>query len=336
MRHGIRWLLFAFVAVGVSTLLVGSAARSEEVRELPDVRLTFPTGLAVCPDGAVWVASTFADALVRVDPSSGASRTVRLPPASHPAGLACDPRGAVWFAASGLGFVGRLDPGTDKAKEFALPSLVGARLPLVPRAVAIDTRREEVWFTVESDGMLGRVKLNAQPIRRQFVVTELRLGDRTVRPHGIAVAADGGVWVAELGADRLTRVDPADGSLTRLDLSPGSRPLEVAAAPDGGVWVTLLGGGGSLLRVDTATLRQRAWPVPGGPSSPAAVTLDPAGRVWVSDLSADRLLRFDPGPERFVSFPLSVPRAGVRALAVDPAGRLWFVGSGSGRLGHLR
>src|SRR5262245_54957183 len=139
-----RWI----VAAGLALLLASNAASGEHARELTGLRLTFPTGLAGCPDGGMWVASTYSDTLVRVDSASGTSREIRLPQASHPAGLACDRRGAVWFAASGLGLVGRISPGLNKPQEFVLPSMrVPRRAASVPRAIAIHPERQEAWFT---------------------------------------------------------------------------------------------------------------------------------------------------------------------------------------------
>jgi virginiamycin B lyase len=334
-RRSRRLGLTVLALAGAFVVLAAGRGDGEEAREVPGPRLTFPTGLAVCPDGGLWVASTYADTLVRIDPTSGATRAIRLELASHPAALICDRRGALWFAASGRGYVGRLDPDSDKPRQFVPPRVAtaGRAIP-VPRGLAIHPGRQEVWFTIESDGLVGRVKLMAEPVRRGFVVTELDLGGPSVRPHGIAVDGNGAVWVAELGADRLTRIDPADDSLRRYELPPGSRPLEAASAPDGSVWVTLLGTG-ALLRVDPRTSGHRTWRLPAPAASPAAVAVDAGGAVWVSDLSGNRLLRFDAAVERFTSYALPHPRTAVRALTLDATGRLWFAGSGSGRLGRV-
>jgi virginiamycin B lyase len=330
-----RWTVAVLLIAAAIGVVVSTTARGEGLRELPGPRLTFPTGLTSCPDGAIWIASTFADTLLRIDAASGASSEFRLELGSQPTGLVCDRRGAVWFAASGRGYVGRLEPGADKPKEFAVPSIATVRNAIpAPRALAIHAARDEVWFTIESDGIVGRVKVTAEPVRRGFAVTELKLGESTIRPNGIAVDGAGAVWIAELGADRLTRIDPTDDSLRRVALAPGSQPSGAAAAPDGAVWITLLGSHG-LVRLDPRTLLVRAWTMPSRPSSPDAVVVDHAGAVWVSELAGNRLLRFEPATERFTSLALPVPRSAVRALAVDPAGRVWFVGSYSGRLGRV-
>jgi virginiamycin B lyase len=329
----------ALLALTLSALGLAAAGpgvpAERVVRELESPVLTYPTGLAVAADGGVWIASTYADRLVRVDAATGATRTVELPQRSHPAGLLADARGAVWYAGSGLGLVARIEPDGHTVREFAIPSMLTARYAIPsPWSLAADPARGQVWFTVHSDGLAARVPVDAMPVRRGFVVTEVRLGGPEVRPDGIAVDRHGVVWVAELGADRLARIDP-QGGVSRLVLTPGSRPSGVATAPDGAIWVTLFGRH-ELLRVDPVSLARRAWPMPsGGSSNPGAIVVDPGSAVWVSELTANTIARFEPGPERFTTFPLPTPRSGVRALATDPHGRVWFVGSYSGRLGVI-
>jgi virginiamycin B lyase len=327
------------VALALSALDLAVAApgvpQGWVVRELESPVLTYPTGLAVAADGAVWAASTYADQLVRVDPATGATRTVKLPQRSHPAGLLADARGALWYAGSGLGQVVRIEPDGHTMREFAIPSMAIPRdnIPS-PWSLAADPVNAQVWFTVHSDGIVARVAADALPIRRGFVATEVALGGPEIRPDGVAVDRDGVVWVAELGVDRLARISPR-GDVGRVTLVPGSRPSGVATAPDGAVWVTLFGRH-ELLRVEPNSRTLRTWPMPSGRSSnPAAIVVGGAGAVWVSELSANTIVRFEPGPERFTVFLLPTPRSGVRALAPDTHGRVWFVGSYSGRLGVI-
>ena len=97
-------------------------------REVDAGRLTFPLGLAVAPDGAVWLASTYADRLVRFEPTSGRRSEVALPLRSHPVGLLVDGRGALWYAASGLGVVGRVGAWGCPGPGGPLPPLAQPRL----------------------------------------------------------------------------------------------------------------------------------------------------------------------------------------------------------------
>jgi virginiamycin B lyase len=203
-----------------------------------------------------------------------------------------------------------------------------------PWRLAADPVGGQVWFTVHSDGLVAWVAMDARPVRRAFVVTEIPLGGVEVRPDGLAVDRNGRAWVAELGADRLALVD-REGTIGRVPLASGSRPRNVAAAPDGTIWVTLFGRH-ELLRVDPTTLAMGSWPLPGGePAHPDAIAVDHVGAVWVSTMSGNAIVRFEPGPARFTTFPLPTPRSVVRALALDGQGRVWFVGSHSGRLGVI-
>ncbi|MFI5325255.1 MAG: hypothetical protein ACHQ7H_03385, partial [Candidatus Rokuibacteriota bacterium] len=111
-------------------LCAGGGDGRPRISEHSDPTFTFPTGVAVAPDGAIWVASTLADQLVRLEPGSGRSTAVRLPLRSHPAGLAVDDQGRVWFAASGTGLVGRLTVGVARATEFPPASLLNQPVAL--------------------------------------------------------------------------------------------------------------------------------------------------------------------------------------------------------------
>jgi virginiamycin B lyase len=309
------------------------ATPAERMREFTLPTAALPSGIAVAPDGAVWVSVLQADKLLRFDPASGRFAEIKLPNRSHPRGLLVDDRGRVWYAASGLGHVARVAAPDARPAEFAIPAIAAASRQDIPSpwAIALDPRAREIWFTVHSDGLVGRVGADAEPVRRGFAVREIPLGGRVVRPEGIAVDGQGGVWVAELGADRLARVDARDGSIRRVPLAAGSRPWGVAVAPDGAVWITL-SGAHQLVRMDPRSSALRAWPMPSAPrSSPSAVAVDAAGAVWVSEPGADAIARFDPATASFRVFALPTPRAGVHALAVGrPAGSGTWAASAGG------
>ncbi len=329
------WLLIlvAALAAALDGWDLGSAGAAG-VKEFERPVLTYPTAVAVAPDGSVWIASTYADTLVRFDPERERSEEVKLPLRSHPAGLLVDARGAVWFSATGL--VGRLARASARASEFAVPSVVAAKYSSpMPWLLALDAARDEVWFTIHSHGAVGRVSARAEVSRGVFAPRELKLGDASSRPYGIAADGRGTIWVAEMGADRVTGIDAAGGGLRRLRLPPGSRPRGVAVGTDGSIWVTLFGTG-RLLRLDPGSLGTRDWLLPSGAGAgPAAVAVDRRGRVWVSAYGANTIVRLEPSTGGFESFPLPTPYSRVQAIATDARGRLWYVGSFSGRLGVI-
>lgn len=326
-----------WLALQVAVLVFGALpAAAQTVREIPLPITTFPAGIAVAPDGAVWISIMQADRLLRFDPGSGHFTAFNLSLQSLPRGLAVDGRGRVWFAATGRGYIGRLDPTNRKVEEFALPSIIrpGGNIP-VPWALALSRREPKVWSTVHSTGMLASVPVDARPVRRGFVVSEMPITDPLARPDGVAIGGDGRVWVAAFTRDEVLGLDPKGGTVVRVKLASGSRPRAVAAAPGGEIWVTLFGTN-HLLRIEPATLATRAWPLPGGEgAAPTAITIDRHGVIWIAEYESNAIVRFDPTTGGARSFVIGTSRARPHAIAADALGRIWYVGAFAGRLGVI-
>ena len=319
--------------VGALLLLIGRPAAAQTVREIAVPHALFPTGLAVAADGAVLIADRHGDRLIRFEPATQRFSHVDLEPSASPRDVTVDGRGRAWLAASGVGRIDRVTPGARRPEQFAPPSIAAARTIPAPWALALSPARDVLWFTMSS-GVVGRVPVAAEPVRRGFVVEEVRIGSAVDRLDGVAAAADGSAWVALAGRDQLVQIDPSR-VVRRVTLPAGSRPRGVAVAPDGAVWGAL-SGRHELLQLDPGTLTMRTWPLPAGDHAiPVAVAVDGSGAVWVADYESDAILRFDPGRRRFVSFVVPSPRARVQALALDPRGRVWYVGAVSRRLGVI-
>jgi sugar lactone lactonase YvrE len=153
---------------------------------------------------------------------------------------------------------------------------------------------------------------------------------------GVAVAEDGGVWIAHGG--RLSRVDPRTTGIDAV-VEPG-REVTAVAAGAGAVWAST---GTELLRVDPRTAQVTArLPVPTGTAPVAAPGV--AAGVWAVCCGADRTLgsprltRIDPSGGRVVaSIPLPSPAdavgAGLAGVWVrSPGGPIWRVDPARNRL----
>jgi virginiamycin B lyase len=132
---------------------------------------------------------------------------------------------------------------------------------------------DSLWFTMNSAGAVGHVRGGDSAI----AVTELPR--QPSGPVGIAVAADGSVWVAQILADALARIG-RDGTITEVDLPEGAKPHAVAPAADGGIWATLWGTD-QLARVD-AEGGLTLHPLPDGESEPHGIAVAADGTVWVA------------------------------------------------------
>jgi sugar lactone lactonase YvrE len=112
-------------------------------------------------------------------------------------------------------------------------------------------------------------------------------------PAGVAVAADGTVYVADTGNDRLQARDPVTGAWRVIDGVTLNAPRGLAIA---GTRLYVADTGASLVRVLDLSdpSAQLQWTtVDGVFKSPRAVAVDPAGNLYVADTGADRIQRRD-------------------------------------------
>lgn len=152
------------------------------------------------------------------------------------------------------------------------------------------------------DSGVGRLWILDRDLEQR---TPLPATDREpTEPEGMAVAPDGGIYVADLLRRDLSRVDPERG--TREVVSGPSRgegplfdtPQDVAVAPDGSLWVADPGWPG-VGRVDPAT-GARTLVEGGGPAwgEPFSLEFAPDGFLYVTDLRLSAVLRVDPATGR--------------------------------------
>src|SRR5436853_354768 len=184
-------------------------------------------------------------------------------------------------------------------------------------------------------------------------------------PHDVAVSADGVVWYTAQRDGKLGRLDPASGTVELVALGQGAAPHGVIIGPDGAPWVTE-GGTNSIVRVDPKTREVKRWPLPEtrkwanlntatfdkrgriwftgqsgiyGRLDPAtgdsprayAVYVDEHDVVWLSEWSANAMVRFEPATEKFQVFPSDKRGANVRQILGRP-GEVWAPESGNDRL----
>jgi serine/threonine-protein kinase len=192
-------------------------------------QLDFPTGVAIAPDGDLFISevhgrirrvdaatgliSTYAG--VGHDASSGDGGSALSAEIDRPHGLTVADDGTVYVADTYGGRIRKIDP----ARRTIMSVATGLSTLPVHVAVAPDGS----LLVVEAQGaVVSRVAPDGA--RTPLIGTGVRgsTGDggaaaraRIEEPAGVAVAADGTIYVADLDARRVRRVDPA-GRITTI------------------------------------------------------------------------------------------------------------------------
>ena len=105
-------------------------------------------------------------------------------------------------------------------------------------------------------------------------------------PDGIAAGADGNLWVAETGVNKIAQVTPT-GTITEFPIKGGMLPSSVTAGPDGNVWFGQRGGVGSITPAGKVTL----YKVDGIISS---ITPGSDGNLWFTETFRGKIGRVTP------------------------------------------
>ncbi len=258
-----------------------------------------PEGIAFDGNGDLWVADTQNDRVLEFAPpfSTGMSATLVLGQSdftsrlggtsptnlSLPSGLAFNATGALFVADRGNNRVLAFDPPFSSAEAATLAlgqtSLSGSRPGTTatnlsfPTALAVD-RAGDLWVADQGN---DRVLEFAYPLttgeaasavlgQYNFTLTNETAPYGLSDPWGIGFDADGDLWVADSGDDRVLEYEPS--------LATGEVPsVAIGQSSTGGT---------------------RFGTTPWNLSAPRDAVLDPAGDLWVVDGSNDRVLEFAP------------------------------------------
>ncbi|MDO9410485.1 hypothetical protein [Patulibacter sp.] len=256
-------------------------------------QLTLPSGLAYDTSGALWVADTFNNRLVRYDGAGGVIAETPKGALSRPRGVAALPDGAVLATDSGGGRLVRVEPdGSVTTKRAGLNR---------PSAVAV--------------GPGGKAYVAGARL-----IIDDETGARVTPPdgaafwdgaQGLAVGPDGTLYVSEArpatpNGGRVLRGSPRLGGGFDWEtiLAEGratnqvSDPANLALSPDGRTLLVADAGNSRVLRLDAPGVapaaRQRVSVTVGGGPTQGTITSDPPGIDCGTDCSQlvgqDRLI----------------------------------------------
>lgn len=276
---------------------------------------------AEAPDGSIWWTGMWASLAGRLDPATGHMEEFWLPESARPHTIVPDAQGNIWYTGNSNATVGRLNPVSGEIVQYETE----ARDP----HSAVFHPNGKLYFTAQGAAMLGRLDPATGELTE--IATE-------PRPYGIRVDAEGTLWVAYNGTNKIGALDPETMEVRYYDVpNERSRIRRLDVAGDGMVWYgnsTM----GRIGRLNPTTGEIREWPSPSGPDSHpyALAVIDDI--VWYNESGQrpDALVRFDPRTEEFQSWPIPSGYGIIRNMWVTAEGNLLIHQSSSNRIGLVK
>jgi streptogramin lyase len=274
-RNRAPWIIAVAVVAVLAFALATYELRSRQV-VLPFTGLNDPRGVAVDTTGAVYVADSGNNRVLKMPAGTTTPTTLSFTGLNKPSAVAVDTTGAVYVADSGNNRVLKMPAGTTTPTTLPFTGLTD------PEGVAVDSAGAVYVVASVPDvgGARGQVlKLAADastPTTVPFTLTVSAVGG----PTGVAVDTAGTVYVADGSVRRLTAGATTPDTLPFTFSSPGGA-WGVAVDTAGTVYITdpywqrvvKLAAGSTTQDVLAFT----------GLGQPHGVAVDTAGTVYVTD-----------------------------------------------------
>jgi len=273
------------------------------------------------PDGSIWWTGMWASLTGRLDPETGIMEEYRLPPTSRPHTIVPDDDGNIWYTGNSNASIGKLDPISGEVTEYKTQARD-------PHSATFHTNGN-LYFTAQGAAMLGRLNPSTG---------ELKEIDTEPRPYGIKTAADGTLWIAYNGTNKIGAMDPDTMEVKYFEIpNERTRVRRLDLDSEGMVWF-VNSTQGKIGRLDPASGAIKQWDSPSGPSSHpyALAVIDDV--IWYNEsgMRPDALVRFNPQSESFQSWAIPSGVGIVRNVWKTEAGNLLIHQSSSNRVGLVR
>ncbi len=247
LRAYISMLLGAFTVV--CALLVGVspvfAAAGNVTKFTVPTAGSFPDGITMGPDGALWFTEAGSGKIGRVT-TRGAITEFTLSGGSASGfgahTITTGPDGALWFTEANAGKIGRMTT-SGVFTQFTLPANIN-KDEVIERALSITKGPDgALWFVSQntSPSTLSVVSGQVGRITTSGTIMEFTLpggGTRRTTPHptDITTGPDGALWFTDSNLSKIGRMTTSR-VLTQF-VSSQADPMGITTGPDGALWFT--------------------------------------------------------------------------------------------------
>jgi virginiamycin B lyase len=217
-----------------------------------------------------------------LDPENGTFKEYDIPsPHSEPHQIVEAPDGTIWFLEFQTNKIGQLDPKTDKITEFPIG-------PGNPHALVLVGNK--IWYT--QGGMfwvnMFANKLGCLNTKTGELNKKIEIPPEKSVPHGLTVSKTGTLWLTEMFASKLARLDLNRKTPKFVEYLLGKRrsPHDVHVDEKRKyIWFTAANpdaiGQLDLSKAKTGTRKGlKYYKLPDPDSHPTQIVLDKDGNIW--------------------------------------------------------
>ena len=243
-----------------------------------------PHFLTIAKNGLIWFTEG-ANRIGSLDPKTGDIKEYDIPsPHSEPHQIIECQDGSIWFLEFQTNKIGRLNPKTGKITEYPIG-------PGNPHALVLVDNK--IWYT--QGGMFWvntfANKLGSMDIKTGEVEEIIIPPEKSV-PHGMDLSKDGTIWLTEMFASKLAKLDLNRKKPTLVEYSVGKKrsPHDLHIDEKRGfVWFTAASPD-AIGRLDLSKAKPRTskgvrfYKLPSPDSHPTQIILDKEGNIWFTEM----------------------------------------------------
>jgi virginiamycin B lyase len=324
--------------VGFATLTMAAPS----ITEFPvATAFSYPTGIVVGPDNAIWFAECLGNKIGRITTSATAGTqpqefSTGMHANANPTTLAVAPDDhKIWFTENSNSSVASIDPTTDTINEYATKTASSS-----PYGITAGPDGN-MWFTENALSNIG--KFNATAEDNGVGMIQEYPTKTSGGPERIAAGPDGKLWFTEqasppndvIGTIKTDGTGANDYALPANSIGDGS----ITTGPDGALWFSEgnQNSGEAIGRITTGGSVTIPLTFPHSPyTSPQGIVTGPDGALWFVESCANKIGRIDPSTHGLVEFTVTGSNLQLWDIVKGPDGALWFTENAGNKIGKLQ